>query len=703
MTVKYLHLTSVFSIAVVLLLLLFQEVSFAASFSLVAPEKKVRVVVAKGEPEYVVLAARDLISDVRRITGVELSLVQGKKPRKGDVLVCTRSDESRWEAYEVSVSDGVLLISGSNPRGTMFAVYDFIERYLGVDPLSFWNDAAYPSTDRLEWEDVRIVQGPPDFKFRGWFINDEDFLTGWKDSGALRCIDYTFFNHVIAPEVMEHFAEAVVRCRYNLIIPSSFIWIANPAEEELVRICSRRGLFLTMHHQEPLGLSGRIFEQYWKEKGQPTPYSFVSSREKVEAMWRESVEGWKKYPDVIWTIGLRGVGDRAMWATDKSAPTSMEERGRIISEAMARQVEILDEALVPKENRLYETTLWLEGAELNVRGLLKFPEGTIIHFADNGPGWRWARDFRETPRQTDLKYGVYYHSALFYDGPHMVPLVPVDKMYGMMREAHDGGASESVFLNVGNVREICYNIAAGSRMLWDMDSFNPADWQADWVSRHYPGHGEGLQNAYKLYFNALERHPVSDLPYFLDGYLFGICLGKLSDMARMMKEGPDLPSEPFHALLPACAPDSTRFASKSGARFPSTLDLYRRLVAQRASYEMAMTLARKEYAALPESEQPFAYASIVYPSVLMNELTSLAAELTLAEWAVAQDIARSGPSAGSSPVRIHIAEARRHLGAIMAERAVYASGKWSGWFTYNRFKFEKIDKALQDLENRLDL
>ena len=660
-----------------------------SAFCLASPDRKATVTVAPGEPEYVFLAAKDLVSDVKSITGIDLELRRGKKARKGGVFIGTSTGDDRWEAYDVAVRDGILTMQGSDPRGTMFAVYDFIEQYLGVDPMAFWNDAACPSMDRLEWEDVQIVQGPPDFKFRGWFINDEDFLTGWKDSGALRCIDYTFFNHVIAPEVMEHIAEALVRCRYNLVIPSSFIWISNPAEEALVRICSQRGLYITMHHQEPLGLSGRVFVQYWKERGENVAFSYLTSREKMEAMWRESVQGWKKYPDVIWTIGLRGAGDAAMWATDKSAPTGMEERGRIISDAMARQIEILDEEGVPKENRLYETTLWLEGSELNARGLLDFPEGTIIHFSDNGPGWRWGRDMQKTTRKAGLKYGAYYHSALIFDGPHLVPLVPVGKMYQMMEEARQSGATESMFLNVGNVREFTYNIAAASRMLWDMDSFDPARWQDDWVERHFPKDAARFQSAYNLYFNALERHPVSDLPYFLDGYLFGICLGKLSAITRMKTQADPEPSEPFSVDPPFCAPDSTRFNKSSGAAFSSQMDQYRRLCAQKASYEMALEQARDAYAGLPEREKPFAYATLVYPSEVMYALTGLAAELTLARWEMSHG--RSG-SADS-----HLIEARRYFRAIMASREVYASGKWTGWFTYNRIKFAKIDEALSAL------
>lgn len=666
----------------------------AAPFRLVSGKVRASVTVGKGEPEYVYLAARDMVSDVEAITGVKLELRRARSPKKGGVFIATKSGDNRWEAYEVGVAGGTLRISGSSPRGTMFAVYDFVEKYLGVDPLSFWDDSAYPSAESLEWEDVSIVQDSPDCRFRGWFINDEDFLTGWKPSGQKRCLDYGFFENVISPEVMEHIAEAAVRCRFNMIIPSSFIWIQNPPEEELVKICSRRGLFITMHHQEPLGLSGRFFEKYWKDRGRDIPYSYVSSKEVMDSMWRQSVEGWKKYPDIIWTIGLRGVGDKALWKTDSKAPESMEARGKLISDAMARQIEILDEAGVPREGRLCETTLWLEGARLNAEGFLIFPEGTLINFADNGPGWRWTSDFYNNPRLPEYTYGVYYHPALFYDGPHLAPLVPVSRTYACIKEAKDRNSFESVLINVGNIREFTYNISAVGQMLWNTDSFSPETWQDSWVEKHFSDNPHPWQNAYRAYFNCLQLHPSAGLPMFLDGYLWGSCRDLLRDIASMLENGvkPEDSAQQFVTTIPD-SPEPTRFARRAGSRFNSTFDQYTRLCAQKASYELVLQKVEAEYARLPEEQKPFAFSGIVHPSRLMFNLTSFCAELAAAKHAVS-----FGDNAAA---KARLDTAKKYLSAIWADRAEYASGKWEHWYDINRFDFGKLDKSLSDIMNKI--
>ena len=182
----------------------------AEGFTLVSPTVRARVVVGESEPGYVFRAAQDLTNDVKKITGTDLALVRGGTPRPGDMSIATRRGGApqtfagrpgphgdgapqtlagrpgphgggEWEAYEVTVKDGVLSVAGSDARGTMFGIYDFIERCLKVDPLSFWNGTPYPKSDTLAWERVDIRQASPTFRFRGWFINDEDFRL--KESG----------------------------------------------------------------------------------------------------------------------------------------------------------------------------------------------------------------------------------------------------------------------------------------------------------------------------------------------------------------------------------------------------------------------------------------------------------------------------------------------------------------------------------------
>ena len=292
-----------------LLLAALAAASSAHGFALASRESLARVLVAEGEPDYVLRAAQDLTNDVKKIAGVDLELSRGSAPRAGDVFVATRPRDE-WEAYAVAVKDGVLSVEGSDPRGTMFGLYDFIERYLNVDPLAFWNGTPYPKADTLAWDEVEIRQASPTFRFRGWFINDEDLLTAWMPSGGKRHIDYPFYSDVVNPAVMERVAEALVRCRYNLIIPASFINIMNPPEARLVDICASRGVYLSMHHVEPMGVSAFTFFKYWKDRGRDLKYSYHSNPREIEEVWRAAAERWAKYPNVIWQIGLRGFASR---------------------------------------------------------------------------------------------------------------------------------------------------------------------------------------------------------------------------------------------------------------------------------------------------------------------------------------------------------------------------------------------------------
>ena len=145
-------------------------------------------------------------------------------------------------------------------------VMTFAEQYLKVDPLYFWSGREPAKRDELTWPEVSPTRGSPTFKYRRGFINDEDLLTFWKPGGTC-APPYHFYSNMLHREVLQAVAEALVRCRCNLVIPASFIDILNPAEEALVNVCARRGLFLSMHHREPLGMSAWAYANYWKTRG----------------------------------------------------------------------------------------------------------------------------------------------------------------------------------------------------------------------------------------------------------------------------------------------------------------------------------------------------------------------------------------------------------------------------------------------------
>lgn len=72
-----------------------------------------------------------------------------------------------------------LVIAGSDPRGTIYGIYDISEQ-IGVSPWYYWADSPPRKAKNLFVTKAKKVQGPPSVKYRGIFLNDEQpALTNW--------------------------------------------------------------------------------------------------------------------------------------------------------------------------------------------------------------------------------------------------------------------------------------------------------------------------------------------------------------------------------------------------------------------------------------------------------------------------------------------------------------------------------------------
>lgn len=650
----------------------------AGGFELVAGGRAVPIAVAAGEPEYVRLAAEDLAADVERITGRRPEVVSGAGPQGACVAVRTKAGGA-WESYRVAAEEGRLVIEGGDARGTMFGVYAFIEEYLKVDPLGYWSGREPARRAELKWAEVALASGSPTFKFRGWFINDEDFLTEWMESGGKRNIDYPYYAQVVNREAMRAVVEALVRSRFNLIIPASFIDILNPPEAALVEECVRRGVFVSQHHVEPMGVSAFAYFNYWKARGKDLRYSYFSQPDEVREVWRVYAEKWAAYPNVIWQLGLRGVADRPMWMADPNVPQSDEDRGRIISEAMAEQVRILD-AVCPGPSRLMSTTLWAEGSVLNQKGHLKIPEGTIVVFADNSPGWKWQQDFYETRRDPKNTYGVYYHHALIGCGPHLAQVVPPHKTFEMMRRTVEHQAGEYAIFNVSNIREFVLGIDATGKMTWRMEGYDPDAWLDGWVAERFSKQGKAVGNAYRIYFNAYQIHDAQQVPFLMDGQMFGAGGRLLTEMAKKMKEkrtgkGAAAEKIQFAKEQEEGATSTDAFYAGLSDMHPKTLgrrESVKRVRAQQAGFALALLHARAAEGRLPEGEAAFLRDNLIYPAAIMERTC---------EWLAQALLAHEALDVGDRAACVRALGAAEAAFAEIPELAKgYCVGKWEQWY-----------------------
>ena len=103
--------------------------------------------------------------------------------------------------------------------------------------------------------------------------------------------------------MIEKVVETVLRLKLNLVIPATFIDLDNPPEKDLADAVAERGIYLSQHHCEPLGVSSFTFENYCKKYGKTGRFSYSECPEIMENVWSFYVDKWAKYDNVVWQIG----------------------------------------------------------------------------------------------------------------------------------------------------------------------------------------------------------------------------------------------------------------------------------------------------------------------------------------------------------------------------------------------------------------
>ena len=174
-----------------------------ARFCMAKDGKAATIVVDANDWKSVHRAANDLSDDVSKVTNVKPevavansslftlhsslpSIIVGTigKSRLIDRLVKqkkinVRQVKGQWESYLIDVADGNLVIAGSDKRGTIYGIYDLSQR-IGVSPWYWWADVPVKHQDEVWYDGGRFVQPSPSVKYRGIFINDEDWgLKPW--------------------------------------------------------------------------------------------------------------------------------------------------------------------------------------------------------------------------------------------------------------------------------------------------------------------------------------------------------------------------------------------------------------------------------------------------------------------------------------------------------------------------------------------
>ena len=476
-------------------------------------EKKCADICLKNTNKYVFKAVNDLISDFERVStfGVKPKIV--KNATQNCIIIeentRTSAEPVADESYSITTENGNIVIRADGYLGTMWGIYTLSEKFLDVDPCYLFNDLAIVKKNAVELPEVDIADKPDGFGFRGVFINDEDLLQGWKDGGGARLVGGGYYYVTVAKTVIEKVVETVLRLKLNLVIPATFIDLDNPPEKDLADAVAERGIYLSQHHCEPLGVSSFTFENYCKKHGKTGRFSYSECPEIMENVWSFYVDKWAKYDNVVWQIGLRGLGDdRPIWQDDVPTEEVLEKSGKFISKAYQKEKDIILAATDGKAGH-FTSTLWMEGSALVEKGYLKFPESVTMVFADTAPTQLYGDEYDRVPREKDGKYGIYYHLQYYGCGPHLVPQTGLKKLYYNMKLAYDKGDRDYFIMNVSNVREFVFELKAYAESAWSMNRYVPDDYLNRYCEK-FGEHADEVKNAITDFY---ESFPELDSKY----------------------------------------------------------------------------------------------------------------------------------------------------------------------------------------------
>jgi hypothetical protein len=552
----------------------------------------------------------------------------GMKPAGWEVM---RIQEAPSPAWPDSPAKHVLVLTGSDVRGVIYAIYDFSQRFLQVDPLSWWTD--HPPARRTSVtvpSGFAVTQGPT-FHYRGWFMNDEDLLTGWSPGTA----DGTG----ISLEVWDRIFEALLRLKGDMIIPGTFVF----PDEPQVRAAGARGLIINQHHMEPLGLNA----YQWPAD---VPYTLPW----LAAAWKCSVSEYAKDQEMVWTVGLRGKYDHPFWRDMPNVEKTPQGEAATIRQAIDTEIAIVRRER-PEPHPTFVMNTWMEGTQLMQSGALKLPDDVTLVWADDGAGMLLDGGLM------DKGEGVYYHTAVIGgNSNHFTERVPIQRLSRELGRAVAAGATAYLMLNPSDLRPVLMTTRAVMELAW-----NARPWQAPDSSSAYlekwsrEEFGEnaapGLAQYYDAYFRAPARYGEKEDAILADNYYPQFVIDLLLRLIANDTESP------------------VRFKSLAGVQKFAQYTTFLSAICQQAAprWQKAAALAAQAEPLVPAERRQFFQAHVLTELQVHTHWNQ-----TLLDLAGAASPATS-PSARLAGVRAAIQQIHGLRASL--QKADY--GKWQGFHT----------------------
>ncbi len=501
------------------------------AFPLVEGRRVATLVVSPADHRVVDIASHDLADDIARVTGLRpestatpsreggpLVLIGtlGRNPLI-DRLVATKQLDvgdlaTSWESFVIATVTNpfpnvpsALVIAGSDRRGTAFGVYE-LSQAIGVSPWYWWADVVPEKKSALHVAAGTRRFGPPSVKYRGIFINDEDWgLHVWAKS------TFEPENGGIGPKTYAKVFELLLRLKANTLWPAMHA-VSKPFNTfaENAPLADAYAIVMGSSHAEPM-LRNNVGE--WPHD-RPTDYNYVTNREGVLKYWDERVAANGRFEN-IYTLGMRGIHDSGI----QGARTD-PERIRVLEQTFADQRALIGKHVRPEVERVPQMFCAYKEVLGLYRQGLKVPDDVTIVWPDDNHGY--IRNFaNDEERKRAGGFGVYYH--LSYLGAPLSYLwlstTPPALIWEEMSKAYDHGARTIWIANVGDLKPAEIGTEFFLQMAWDITRWNRdnlREFLPQWAEREFGGeHAKEIGGIMAEYFRLNYQRRPEHLQWWL--------------------------------------------------------------------------------------------------------------------------------------------------------------------------------------------
>lgn len=348
------------------------------------------------------------------------------------------------------VEGEVLLIAGSDKRGTIYGIYE-LSCQIGISPWYWWADVPVESHKEIYIKKGVYTDGEPVVQYRGIFINDE-----WPCMGGWTTERYGGFNS----KMYKHVYELLLRLKANFLWPamwSAAFYADDPMNSPLA---DEMGIIIGTSHHEPMA---RNHQEYARNRKVYGAWNYQTNKKGIDCFFREGIERMKGKEEVV-TIAMRGDGDAPMGPdTDtKLLENIVKEQRRIITEVTGKPA-----SKTPQLWALYSEVL-----EYYDQGM-QIPDDVMILLCDDNWG-----DVRRLPEPGAKRhpggYGMYYHVDL-HGAPRAyqwLNMTQIQHMWEQLYLTYTYGVDKMWILNVGDLKPNEFPTDFFLKMAWNPNAFD---------------------------------------------------------------------------------------------------------------------------------------------------------------------------------------------------------------------------------------